>query len=125
MGKEHVTRHGHPGTADSAGLHDPVCGMEVGPETAHRFLHAGRDYGFCSGGCRAKFRESPGRYMAGERGGEASRQEESTGGEIVRGAEYTCPMHPEIRQVGPGSCPKCGMALEPVAPGLRREWTCP
>src|SRR3990172_7816170 len=128
MGKEHVTRHGHPATSDSAGLQDPVCGMEVGPETARRFLHAGTDYLFCSAGCLAKFRESPGRYMAGERGDEASRQEESTGGEIVRGAGYTCPMHPEIRQVGPGSCPKCGMALEPVAPVVpvsRREWTCP
>ena len=125
MGKEHGTRHGHPGTADSAGLRDPVCGMEVEPETAHRFLHAGTDYLFCSAGCLAKFRESPGRYLSAEGGGETSRQEESAEGKIVRGAEYTCPMHPEVRQVGPGSCPKCGMALEPVAPVSRREWTCP
>ena len=104
---------------------DPVCGMEVGQGSPHRISREGTEHVFCSAGCLAKFRESPGRYMAGERRGEASRQEESAGGEIVRGAEYTCPMHPEIRQVGPGSCPKCGMALEPVAPGLRREWTCP
>jgi len=125
MGKKHVTRHGHLGTADSSGLHDPVCGMEVGAETAHRFHHAGTDYLFCSADCLAKFRENPGRYISAEGGGETSRQEESTEGRIVRGAEYTCPMHPEIRQEGPGSCPKCGMALEPVAPVSIREWTCP
>src|SRR3990172_4230717 len=125
MGKEHVTRHGHPATSDSAGLQDPVCGMEVGPETARRFLHAGTDYLFCSAGCLAKFRESPGLYISAEGGGETSRQVESAEGKIVRGAEYTCPMHPEVRQEGPGSCPKCGMALEPVVPVSRREWTCP
>src|SRR3990172_3856237 len=125
MGKEHGTHQGRSGTADSAGLHDPVCGMEVGQGSPHRISREGTEHVFCSAGCLAKFRESPGRYMAGERGGEASRREESAGGKIVRGAEYTCPMHPEIRQVGPGSCPKCGMALEPVAPVSRREWTCP
>jgi len=126
MGKERVTRHGHPGTAESAGFHDPVCGMEVGPETAHRFLHAGTNYLFCSAGCLAKFRENPDRYISAEGGGETSRQEESAEGKIVRGAEYTCPMHPEVRQPGPGSCTKCGMALEQVAPpAARTEWTCP
>jgi len=128
MGKEHGTRHGHPGTADSAGLHDPVCGMEVGPETAHRFLHAGTDYLFCSAGCLEKFRENPGRYISAEGGGDLPPQRDAVEEKIVHGAEYTCPMHPEVRQVGPGSCPKCGMALEPIAvavPAARREWTCP
>ncbi len=125
MGEKHGSHHGHSGAADSAALHDPVCGMTVGPETAHRFIHAGTAYLFCSAGCLAKFRESPGRYLSAEGGGEPSRQEESAEGKIVREAEYTCPMHPEIRQEGPGSCPKCGMALEPVAPVSRREWTCP
>ncbi len=121
MGKEHGTRHGHPGTADSGGLHDPVCGMEVGPETAHRFLHAGTDYLFCSAGCLAKFRESPGRYLSAEGGGETSRQEESAEGKIGRGAEYTCPMHPEVVRDAPGDCPKCGMALEPRTVSVEEE----
>src|SRR4030065_2924149 len=97
MGKKHATLHGPPGTADSAGLHDPVCGMEVGPETAHRFLHAGMDYLFCSADCLAKFRENPGRYIFAEGGGETSREEATTEGRIGRGAEYTCPLPPEIR----------------------------
>jgi len=128
MGKERVTRHGHPGTGDSSGLRDPVCGMEVGPETAHRFHHAGTNYLFCSAGCLANFRESPDRYLSD--GGEGKAHPPGKSGEerIPRDAEYTCPMHPEVRQAGPGSCPKCGMALEPVAPqapAARTEWTCP
>ena len=84
---------------------DPVCGMAVSPHTAkYRAEHAGRTYYFCSEGCRKKFVSEPRRYLAGD--AETDIEPEGT--------IYTCPMHPEIRQVGPGSCPICGMALEPA-----------
>jgi Cu+-exporting ATPase len=80
--------------------------MSVDPHTAkHRADHNGHPYYFCSAGCRAKFVADPARYLAPEKAKPAPAPE---------GAVYTCPMHPEIRQVGPGSCPICGMALEPV-----------
>jgi P-type Cu+ transporter len=85
---------------------DPVCGMKVDPHTAkHRAHHAGRTYYFCSNGCREKFVADPARYLA---------KQKSPPAPVPAGAIYTCPMHPEIRQVGPGSCPICGMALEPL-----------
>ena len=84
---------------------DPVCGMTVDPHTAkHRHTHHGHSYYFCSAGCRTKFIADPDRYLAPE-----TRAAEP----VPEGAIYTCPMHPQIRQVGPGSCPICGMALEP------------
>ena len=83
---------------------DPVCGMTVDPATAaHRAAHEGHDYFFCSAGCKTKFVADPDRYL-GDRPEPAP---------VVPGAIYTCPMHPEVRQEGPGSCPICGMALEP------------
>jgi Cu+-exporting ATPase len=86
------------------GVLDPVCGMTVDPHTSpHRHVHQGRPYYFCSAGCRTKFAADPGKYL-----GEARAEEP-----LPEGTIYTCPMHPEIRQVGPGSCPICGMALEP------------
>ena len=85
---------------------DSVCGMTVDPHTTkHRAEHAGRTYYFCSAGCRTKFIADPVRYL-----GPVQAHAEP----VKPGAIYTCPMHPEIRQVGPGSCPICGMALEPV-----------
>jgi len=87
---------------------DPVCAMKVNPATALRHDHAGSPYFFCSTGCRDKFAAAPAQYLKPQK---AEAQSPS-------GAIYTCPMHPEVRQVGPGSCPKCGMALEPVAPTL-------
>ena len=105
--------HSHPDghaccsthTADSgAKAVDPVCGMTVDPATAaHRAAHEGRDYFFCSAGCRTKFVAEPDRYLG----------EKPQPAPVVPGAIYTCPMHPEVRQEGPGSCPICGMALEP------------
>jgi P-type Cu+ transporter len=87
------------------GALDPVCGMTVDPhKTPHRAEHAGHPYYFCSAGCRTKFIADPARYLGGTKAPEP----------VIEGAIYTCPMHPEIRQVGPGSCPICGMALEPV-----------
>ena len=84
---------------------DPVCSMTVDPAaTAHHASHAGADYHFCSAGCRTKFIADPGKYLTKDRADEPP---------PPPGTIYTCPMHPEIRQVGPGSCPICGMALEP------------
>jgi len=95
--------HGH-GAAPEHGVIDPVCGMTVDPHTTpHRADHAGHTHYFCSAGCRTKFIANPRRYLGG------AREPES----VPEGTIYTCPMHPEIRQVGPGSCPICGMALEP------------
>jgi len=90
---------------DGAKAIDPVCGMKVDPHTAkHRASHEGRPYYFCSAGCKTKFEANPGQYLAKEAAKPAPAKS---------GAIYTCPMHPEVRQVGPGSCPICGMALEP------------
>jgi len=95
-------QHGH-GTA----VKDPVCGMQVDPAaTPHRAGHRGREYHFCSAGCLAKFRAEPDRYTH-EQG------EKAPPAPAPAGTIYTCPMHPQIRQEGPGSCPICGMALEP------------
>src|SRR5271167_777981 len=92
--------------AESAGkVKDPVCGMSVDPAAAkHRAIHAGQDYSFCSAGCRAKFVADPSQYLVPS----PPKPPEPPPGTI-----FTCPMHPEIRQQGPGSCPICGMALEP------------
>jgi Cu+-exporting ATPase len=85
---------------------DPVCGMTVDPHTAkHRADYRGHPYYFCSAGCRTKFVGTPQKYLD-KRAPEPA----------VEGATYTCPMHPEIRQAGPGACPICGMALEPEMP---------
>jgi Cu+-exporting ATPase len=79
--------------------------MDVDPHTAkHRAEHGGRTYYFCSAGCRTKFIADPGKYLT---------KEEHAHAPVPEGTIYTCPMHPQIRQVGPGSCPICGMALEP------------
>jgi Cu+-exporting ATPase len=98
MTHEH-THHRHEHTAT-----DPVCGMKVDPHTArHRAEHHGHTFYFCSAKCREKFVADPEKYL--------SPQEAEP---VPEGAEYTCPMHPEIRQIGPGACPICGMALEPM-----------
>jgi len=107
---------------------DPVCGMTVDPEkTEHRAEHDGESYYFCCGGCKKKFEEDPERYLGkGDDGdGGAGREDPE---EAPEGAIYTCPMDPEVRQEGPGECPKCGMALEPetvTASATRTEYTCP
>jgi len=90
---------------------DPVCGMSVKPESPHRTDHRGKTYLFCGAGCRTKFEADPERYLtpAGER-----KPAPSVPMAAEANAEYTCPMHPEVRKKGPGSCPLCGMALEPV-----------
>ena len=85
---------------------DPVCGMKVDPATAkHHTDHCGHTVYFCSAGCKTKFTADPQKYL-GARSPEPA----------IEGTIYTCPMHPEIRQPGPGACPICGMALDPEMP---------
>jgi Cu+-exporting ATPase len=103
---------------------DPVCGMNVDPEkTSLRYDYQGKTYFFCCEHCLKKFRKEPERYLRQTaEAGSASRQE--SGMETCRG--YTCPMHPEVKQDSSGSCPKCGMGLEPVSPvSAKTEWICP
>src|SRR3989338_4195644 len=97
---------------------DPVCGMTVKPESPHRCEYRSIEYGFCSAKCLAKFQASPADYL------EPRPAQPSA---AKSGVMYTCPMHPEIRQPAPGSCPKCGMALEPESPTVPGaiEYTCP
>ena len=100
----HGCHHDH---APAGRLVDPVCGMTVDPHIAkHRSDHQGHTYYFCSAGCRTKFINDPEKYLG-------RRQPEP----VAEGTIYTCPMHPQIRQVGPGFCPICGMALEPELAG--------
>ena len=92
---------------------DPVCGMNVDPATTPHHMHnEGQDYHFCSAGCAAKFKADPQKYVTGISPSHSALKMHRESAQDAQ-ATYTCPMHPEIRQVGPGSCPKCGMALEP------------
>jgi Cu+-exporting ATPase len=96
-------KHGEADKAPAPAI-DPVCGMKVTRETAkHRFAYRGQDYFFCSARCRERFETEPEKFLK-------PKQPEPP---APAGTLYTCPMHPEVRQVGPGSCPICGMALEP------------
>ncbi len=95
-----------------AAVTDPVCGMSVDPQAAkHRSDYEGRSYYFCSPGCKVKFEKDPKRYL----------EPSASATPVPEGAIYTCPMHPEIRQQGPGSCPICGMALERELPSATEE----
>ena len=95
---------------------DPVCGMTVGPlHSRWTHEHAGQRYHFCSAHCLERFRADPGRFL--ERAPVAA-PPAAVGVSTAPGRVYTCPMHPEVRQLGPGACPKCGMALEPTTVGL-------
>ncbi len=110
---DHAHHHSHSSSvlkSMSSNVIDPVCGMTVKPDSDHATDLDGIHYRFCSAKCKSKFDAEPARYLAPE-------PEEAA----VPGAEYTCPMHPEIRQIGPGTCPKCGMALEPLLPDLDKD----
>ncbi len=109
--------HAHHGVSDADHgtiVRDPVCGMNVDTRTA-KFRHELGDttYYFCSAGCLDKFKADPDRYL--------NPDEAATAVEAAEGTIWTCPMHPEIRRDGPGSCPICGMALEPLEPTLEEE----
>ena len=103
----HAHAHHHlQQRSEAAPARDPVCGMSVDPVTArHRTEHEGQTWYFCSARCREKFDGEPARYLEG---GEPAPAPAGAADAI-----YICPMHPEVRQKGPGSCPICGMALEP------------
>jgi len=114
MSKPHAQGGGSCCSARAASgattVKDPVCGMDVDPATtAHHARHDGSDYHFCSDGCRRRFSADPQRYLE-----PSSHVAEP----VPAGTLYTCPMDPEIVQEGPGTCPICGMALEPMMPSL-------
>ncbi|MGB5338106.1 MAG: heavy metal translocating P-type ATPase [Gammaproteobacteria bacterium] len=113
-------------------LTDPVCGMQVAADSERRYVYEGTEYLFCCDSCRDKFAAAPEKYLHPEEHG--STAETTAAGHCLTGtcdvdaSLYTCPMHPEIQQAGPGACPKCGMALESMALPLaatRTEYTCP
>jgi P-type Cu+ transporter len=110
-GHSHASHSHHDHSAHTAAtVRDPVCGMTVNPTASkHRFDYRGETFHFCSAGCRTKFAADPVAYLE-----KASKPKAAA----PEGTIYTCPMHPEIRQVGPGSCPICGMALEPEVASL-------
>ena len=111
-----MSKHQHAAALE---VIDPVCGMTISPEDAVGHLeHDGHTYYFCSSSCQEQFRESPQKFLTASPVATAP---------TPAAGQYTCPMHPEIRQEGPGPCPKCGMALEPVTatPVTKTEWTCP
>jgi P-type Cu+ transporter len=120
---------------------DPICGMPVDPNNAATTEHAGRNYYFCSTGCAQRFAQAPEKYAAATvdsskplahqapQSGAAAKPEaiaaaarnstaaaSSVPSVAPQGVRYTCPMHPQIAQMGPGACPICGMALEPMDP---------
>jgi P-type Cu+ transporter len=129
---------------------DPVCGMSVNPTTARfKMLHNETEFFFCSAGCLTEFQANPEKILSSPpkpmgsglvslsgpvvvmptiRKPAAAPNATSAGGPAKDSRAYVCPMCPDVRQIGPGPCPKCGMALEPESPALpatRREYTCP
>ena len=115
-------------TRQNIQLIDPVCGMTVSSDSAHAAVHEGKRYVFCSARCRQKFVPNPAAYLQPnssahhdhhhhEHESKAPKEEAN----VTPGTIYTCPMHPEVRQIGLGTCPKCGMALEPLMPELGEE----
>src|SRR5581483_1004472 len=97
----------------TTGVRDPVCGMMVDPQhAAGSSTYHGQHYYFCSKGCVAKFEANPEKYLHPAAHPEPMEATPAVSNDLL--VEYTCPMHPEVRQMGPGSCPICGMALEPV-----------
>ena len=122
-----------PASPAPAADKDPVCGMTVKADSPHRHVHAGREYRFCGAGCRTKFAADPERFLSAPPRIENMRPAAPVSPVIPAAAPapgrtfYVCPMDPEIREPGPGACPKCGMALEPEVPvaATRIEWTCP
>ncbi|MFC0239878.1 heavy metal translocating P-type ATPase [Rhodopseudomonas telluris] len=105
-GHDHAHHHHHEEAAADGKVIDPVCGMTVDPATAkHRFDYQGQTYYFCAASCRSKFAADPVSYL--------DKSKAKPAPAVPEGTIYTCPMDPQIRQIGPGTCPICGMALEP------------
>lgn len=128
MSKPHACHAGHkPGVEEEGSaatpLRDPVCAMTVSPGSAYTSNHLGRDFFFCSAGCKTRFDSEPGKYLQNEKATGSCHPEQGAPGHgaghtasAPAGSQWTCPMHPEIVEDAPGSCPICGMALEPVMP---------
>jgi len=94
---------------------DPVCGMMVHPQkAAGKCEHGGKTYFFCSARCKERFQQEPEKYLAAPGTAGMEHATATPPAASVQNVRYTCPMHPEIVQIGPGSCPICGMALEPL-----------
>ena len=106
----------HAASPHDGDLRDPVCGMAVSPPSKFGESYQGQTYQFCSQKCQEKFRADPERYIGNHPSAEPSSAAIEPALQVA--TEFTCPMHPEIRQPGPGNCPKCGMTLEPVMPAL-------
>ncbi|WP_276617090.1 heavy metal translocating P-type ATPase [Pseudomonas syringae] len=111
-------RHDHTGPLSETGLYDPVCGMPVTPSSAFVEHYQGHSYFFCSHNCQVKFQEDREGYGGKHPSAGPTGSLESS---VQAGTDFTCPMHPEIRQPRPGNCPKCGMTLEPVMPTLDED----
>jgi len=111
---QHTPPASHASSDLEKGLIDPVCGMTVTADSPHHARHAGHDIRFCSAGCRAKFVADPAKYLG-------PKLVSTPPVPAPSGTQYTCPMHPEIVRDGPGVCPKCGMALEPMMPSLDED----
>ena len=116
-----------------ASTRDPVCGMDVSPDSNIKFVYREHDYRFCSDACREKFKHDPAAYVtldgharAGEQTNTGQHAAHKPGNAPSEGA-YTCPMHPQVHESSAGPCPKCGMALESIAPGRAntKRYTCP
>src|SRR4051794_25383246 len=98
-GDDHSS-HAHHHLRTPATVRDPVCGMMVDPATSkHRFEHHSETFHFCSAGCKTKFAADPKAYL----------EARAPKAAVPEGTIYTCPMHPQVRQVGPGNCLICGM----------------
>ncbi|NOZ53778.1 MAG: heavy metal translocating P-type ATPase [Gammaproteobacteria bacterium] len=116
---------------DQAQLKDPVCGMDVTVDSEHHRQHAGESYYFCSGHCAHKFDGHAEQYLNKSVGVPQQKIDGAVVDDSTRAdgsTTYTCPMHPEVEQQGPGACPKCGMALEPMGVPVvatKTEYTCP
>ncbi len=125
----HCNGHAMPAVAAAEYAIDPVCGMRVAASSPRHVDHDGRRYWFCCDGCRDNFRADPDKYLAKAGSPHAApghvhhRPGQVRAGqpEAPAGTVYTCPMHPEVRQIGPGHCPKCGMALEPELPSADED----
>ncbi len=118
MNKKHIS-------ASASDLKDPICGMDVTIESEHHLQHNHHDYYFCSSYCKDKFAASPETYLNSVPSNKSICHDDSCS---LASTLYTCPMHPEVEQQEPGSCPKCGMGLEPKGLPMvtsKVEYTCP
>jgi P-type Cu2+ transporter len=112
----HISPSSHASTG--ASHTDPVCGMQVAADSHKSAVHEGRTYYFCGRKCLEKFSSDPERYLHRQPDRQPPRASgTATHDEVI----YTCPMHPQVRQRGPGNCPICGMALEPLLPTVEED----